>query len=169
MGKPELLLQHFDEWMVRWKHFQSPADFQIEKSAQKRRQRNYGITAAVFTAAVTYTAAPSTINRVFSAPHFFDFGADAMIKHSIRDFVNGRRRYTPNGYGRLLAIALPTYTSICVLEHMNEKKRLEQYKTVESVFGEQFRRYAKDGKIEEFLAVNITAPLPEAEAGVYPQ
>jgi hypothetical protein len=164
MGKPELLLQHFDEWMIRWKHFQSEDDFKIEKAAQSRRQRNYALTTAVFGSAVAYTAAPATINRIFSAPHFFDFGLDVTIKHTIRDFLNGRRRYTPNGYGRLLAIALPTFTTVCVLEHLSEGKRVKDYKKVESVFGEQFRRYCKNGKMDEYMPINIKAPLPKEEA-----
>lgn len=164
MSKPELTMQHVDEWMIRWRHYQTEEDWKIEKAFQARRQRNYGITAAVFTGATLYTAGPATINRIFGAPHFFDMGVDVAVKDTLRNFINGRRRFTPNGYGRIASIVLPTYLTVCALEHFNGKKRLEEYKKVETVFGEQTRRFIKNGKIDEFLAVNIKATLPANEA-----
>jgi hypothetical protein len=168
-SKPELLQQQLDEWMIRWRHFQTYEDYQIEKRAQSRRQRNYTLAGAVFGLSTIYTASPSTVKRCLSAPHFFDMGIDVTIKHGLRDFVNGYRRWTPNGYGRVLAIAVPTYLTACLLEHQSAKKRMNDYLAAETVFGEQARRYVKNGKIEEFLAINIGATLPATEAVIMPK
>ena len=156
-AKPELVLQHLDEWMVRWKHFQTEADWKIELDAQKRRQRNYGLTIGAFTATYLYTMAPSTVNRYFGAPHFFDIGVDVAIKDFLRTTINSQRRWTPNGYARIAANFTVPFLTISFLEHSSEKKRLGQYLQIESVFGEQARRLVKNGKIEEFLAPNVNA------------
>ena len=104
LGKPDLILQELDEWMIRWRRFQTTDDLKIEQTRQNYRQRNYGISLGVFTLATGYTAAPSTINRIFGPPHFFDFGIDVQIKEGLRSLLNSRRRYTPNGLGRILCI-----------------------------------------------------------------
>lgn len=166
-SKPELVLQDFDEWMIRWKHYQTESDFNIEVGRMKSRHFNYGVTGSVFLASVAYTAAPSTINRIFGAPHFFDFGVDVTIKETLRSTINSRRRFTPNGLARALTVFVPTYLTIAFLEHRGEKARLQQYLKQETVFGEQCRRFVKNGKIEEFLAVNVKATLPATEAVVY--
>jgi alpha-L-arabinofuranosidase len=154
-SKPELVLQHLDEWMIRWKHFQTEDDWKIELAAQKRRQTNYGITGAVFVGSYLYTMAPATVNRWFGAPHFFNIGVDVAIKDFIRTTVNGQRRYTPTGYGRIAFNFIVPFVTISLLEHRSEKKRLNDYVKVESTFGEQARRLVKTGHIEEFLAPNV--------------
>jgi hypothetical protein len=167
ISKPELVLQELDEWMLRWRHYQSEQDFNTEVARVKSRQWNYAISGGVFLASGLYTAAPATINRVFGPPHFFDFGVDAQIKDSIRTFINSRRRFTPNGLGRIASIFVPTFLTVAVLEHRAESARLNTYLKAETVFGEQARRRVKTGKIEEFLAVNVKGSLPAKEAVVY--
>ena len=166
-NKVELIQQETDEWMLRWRRFQTFEDYQIEKNCQNRRSRNFKLSAALAGGLWLYTAAPSTINRMFGAPHTFDVGVDANIKESIRSTVNGVRRYTPNGYGRLLAVWAPTYFLFQFLESRSQVARMEEYLKIESVFGEQHRRRVANGKIDEFLAVNVQASLPKSEIVVY--
>ena len=166
--KTELVQQELDEWMIRWRHYQTMDDWNIEKRHQKRRQRNFGIAAATFVGLAIYTAAPATVKRVLSPPHFFDIGFDAAIKTRLRDTINGVRRYTPNGYGRILCTYVPTYFVFQWLERRCQITRMKEYLKVETVFGEQHRRRITTGKIEEFLAVRIQASVPESEAVVYP-
>jgi len=123
-SKPELLQQHLDEWMIRWRHFQTYDDFKIEKRAQTRRQRAYVIATGVFGFMTVYTAAPATVKRCLSAPHFFDMGIDVAIKHGLRDTINSYRRWTPNGYGRVLGIAVPTFLTVALLEHRSQQQHL---------------------------------------------
>ena len=156
INKPELILQELDQWMIRWKHFQTEADWQIELAAQKRRQMNYGITAAVGGANFLWSMSPSTANRWFGAPHFFNIGIDVQIKDFIRNTLNSRRRFTPMGYGRMALLFTVPFVTLSVLEHRGEKARLQEYLKVESAFGEQARRLVKNGKIEEFLCPNVT-------------
>ena len=156
-SKPELTLHFLDDWMIRWKHFQTEADWKIELAAQKRRQMNYGITGTLGLGCWLYTLSPSTVNRWFGAPHFFNIGADVAVKDFIRNTLNGRRRFTPNGYGRIAFNFVVPFTSICLLEHRSEKIRMNDYLKAETVFGEQARRLVKSGKIEEFLCPNIGA------------
>lgn len=169
MGKPELVLQNLDEWMIRWKHFQTKSDWEIEQRAQCRRQRNYAVGAGTLVCSWLYTAAPSTVNRIFSAPHFFDMGIDVAIKDGLRNFLNSRRRFTPNGYGRLGAVFVPPYLVLAFLEHRGEQGRLNEYLAAETAFGEQARRLVKNGKLEEFLCPNVGATLPEKERVVMVQ
>lgn len=164
MGKPELQLQYLDEWMIRWKKFQTESDWNLEKGRQSRRKRNFLLSALVGGALTMYTAGTATIKRQFGPPHFFDVGFDAKIKNSIVQFMTSRPRYTPQGYGRLLVVGLPTYLTFAFLEHRAEASRLNKYLHQDTVFGEQARRLVKTGKIEEYLPVNIQASLPEKEA-----
>jgi hypothetical protein len=166
-SKTELIQQETDEWMLRWRRFQTYEDFQIEKRLQSRRQRNFGVAGAVLAAAWTFTAAPSTINRMFGPPHTFDVGVDAQIKESIRSTINGVRRWTPNGYGRLLAVWVPTYLAFYALERQSQVTRMGDYLKAETIFGEQHRRRVNDGKLDEFLCVNVQATLPKADAVIY--
>ncbi len=168
-NKVELVQQESDEWMIRWRRYQSFEDYQIEKRAQARRGFNFKLSAALCGGLWLYTAAPSTVNRMFGAPHTFDIGVDAQIKESIRSTVNGVRRYTPNGYGRLFTVLAPTYFVFQFLEGRSQITRMNDYLKAETVFGEQHRRRIANGKIDEFLAVNIQAPLPKNEAVVYAQ
>jgi hypothetical protein len=156
-AKPELLLQNLDEWMIRWKHFQTEADWKIELAAQQRRQMNYGITGVVGVSTFLYTMSPSTANRWFGAPHFFNIGPDVAVKDFLRNTLNSRRRYTPNGYGRMAFNFFFPFMTIAVLEHRSEKIRMQDYLKAETTFGEQARRLVKNGKLEEFLAPNIGA------------
>ena len=162
-SKTELVQQETDEWMIRWRRYQHYDDYQIEKQHQARRQRNMYISGGICAALWVYTAAPATINRMFGAPHTFDIGVDATIKESIRSTINCCRRWTPNGYGRLLAVLAPTYFSFQYLERSSQITRMNAYLKAETVFGEQHRRRIENGKIDEFLAVNIQAPLSKAE------
>lgn len=158
-SKPELVLQHLDEWMIRWKHFQTEADWKIELAAQKRRQFNYGVAGSIFVGCWFYTMTPATVTRYFSAPHFFNIGIDVAIKDTIRTTLNSTRRYTPPGFARIMFNGFFPYVAVVALEHRSEKKRLNDYLNVESTFGEQARRLVKTGKIEEFLAPNIGTTL----------
>lgn len=163
MVKAELVLQELDEWMIRWRRFQTYEDFQIEKRSQTRRQNNYTLTGGVLVATTLWTAGPSTIARWFGAPHFFDIGVDAQIKGGLCQFFNNKYRWTPTGYGRIFAIGIPTFLTLAVTEHYNQVRRLNEYTASRSVFGEQARRLVKTGKCEEFLALNIGATMPETE------
>lgn len=167
--KLELKQQETDEWMIRWRRYQSQDDYAIEKKHQARRQRNFWIVGIDIAALWTATAAPATINRMFGAPHTLDIGIDAQIKESIRSTINCCRRWTPNGYGRLLAVLAPTYFTFQWLEARSQVQRMNDYIAADTVFGEQHRRYLKTGKCDEFLAVNIKAPLPKQEAVIYAQ
>ena len=169
MSKVELKAQYFDEWMIRWRRYQAVSDWEIETRSQARRERNYLISGTLSAAAGFYTMAPSTVNRVFGEINFFDNGFDSRIKNSIRSFLNGQRRWTPNGYLRIASIIAPGYVAVVGLERLNENKRWAEYLRQETVFGEQARRYEKSGKIEEFFAINIRAPLPEADRCVLPK
>jgi len=166
-NKVELIQQETDEWMIRWRRFQSFEDYQIEKNHQARRGRNFKIATGMVAGLWLYTAAPSTVNRMFGAPHTFDVGVDANIKESIRSTVNGCRRFTPNGYGRLLTVFGPSYFVFQFLESRSQIARMEEYLKIESVFGEQHRRRIANGKIDEFLCVNVQASLPKEETVVY--
>lgn len=165
-NKVELKLQHFDDWMIRNRHWQHRSDWEIETTRQYQRQRNMVLSGAVGLASAAYTMAPSTVNRWFGEPHFFDNGIDSAIKTKIRDTINGTRRFTPNGYGRVLAIGVPTYAVFAALEHYAEVGRWGKYLKQQTVFGEQARRFYKTGVIEEMLAANIGAPLPDHERQV---
>lgn len=169
MGKPELVLQHLDEWMIRWRHFQHEDDWKIEKSRQSSRKFNYGLSLGVLGAAGMYSMGRATVNRTFGAPHFFDIGVDVQAKTFIKNTLNGCRRYTPMGYGRVLFMGVPAYLTLYFTEHRAEQKRLDSYLASNTVFGEQARRLVKTGKIEEMLAIKIKAPLPEKEMVIYPQ
>lgn len=164
MGKPELVLQHLDEWMIRWKKFQTEGDWNIELRRQQARKRNFLISSGVCGALTMYTAGPATIKRQFGPPHFFDIGLDVKIKNSIMNYMLTSNRYTPTGYGRFLVVGIPTYFIFAFLEHRYETKRLRAYLQQPTVFGEQARRLVNTGKIEEYLPVNIQATLPEEEA-----
>lgn len=163
MGKPELKLQYLDEWMVRWKKFQTESDWKIEKSRQWWRKFDMVCAAGVAGVLTMYTAGNATIRRQFGPPHFFDMGYDVRFKEAVVQHFTSGWRYTPQGYGRLAIIAIPTYVVFAVLEHQREKKRLKKYLRQQTVFGEQARRLIATGKIEEFLPVNIHATLPEVE------
>eukprot|EP00758_Cryptobia_borreli_P015047 Tbor_TRINITY_DN5983_c1_g6::TRINITY_DN5983_c1_g6_i1::g.18656::m.18656 len=168
MGKPELVLQHLDEWMIRWRHFQSQDDWRIEKDREFTRRLNYGIGIGIAGSMGMYTMAPATVNRIFGPPHFFDIGIDVEWKNFVRRTLNGTRRYCPNGYGRVLFMGIPTYIAVAALEHFAESNRLNKYLKADTVFGEQARRLVNTGKIEEMLAVRLQAPLPENEMKIYP-
>ena len=168
MGKPELTLMHLDAWMLRWRHYQSHEDWQVEVSRQKRRQFDIGVALFIAGSASLYTTSIATGKRWFSAPHFFDIGVDVAVKTFIRDkIILGHRRYTPGGYGRLAIVALPTYFTFVSLEHWAESSRLQTYLAADTVFGEQARRFVSTGKIEEFLPINIKAPVPNNEKVIY--
>eukprot|EP00796_Vickermania_ingenoplastis_P008739 gene8739-6145_t len=163
MGKPELQLQYLDEWMIRWKKFQTESDWRIEKNRQWWRKFDLFASAGVAGALTLYTAGTATLRRQFGPPHFFDIGLDARIKANILEYMTSSRRYTPQGYGRLLVVGIPTYLTFAVLEHRREKVRLRKYLRQQTVFGEQARRLISTGKIEEYLPVNIQATLPEED------
>ena len=165
-SKPELILAPLDQWMMRWKHYQTESDWQIEVDRQKQRQWNYRFGLATFAVTGIATAGRATINRVTGPPHFFDMGIDVAAKTAFRNFVNRQWRYTPTGYGRVVVIGVPTYIVIAGLEHVRETQRLQMYLKQETVFGEQARRYVASGKIEEFLPVRIQATLPAEEAKI---
>eukprot|EP00331_Platyophrya_macrostoma_P013988 CAMPEP_0176431924 /NCGR_PEP_ID=MMETSP0127-20121128/15084_1 /TAXON_ID=938130 /ORGANISM="Platyophrya macrostoma, Strain WH" /LENGTH=170 /DNA_ID=CAMNT_0017813989 /DNA_START=32 /DNA_END=544 /DNA_ORIENTATION=- len=167
MSKPELKLQQLDEWMIRWRKYQTESDWQIEKNRQWWRQTNMGIAGAVFTATGLWTAGNATVNRWFGAPHFFDFGIDVAIKNKFREVLTSTPRYTPQGYGRVVVVGLPTYMAFVLLEHWQEGRRWNAYLKQNTVFGEQARRYANTGKIQEFLPVDIKATIPESQKAVY--
>lgn len=169
-SKIELYQQYHDEWMIRFKRYQTSEDFKIELASQSTRQRNYFIGATTAFSLWVYTQAPAAVNRRFSEPHFFDAGIDARAKEFCRSALNGTRRYTPNGWMRWVTIGLPTYVAVATLEHSNAKTRWNAYLEADTVFGEQARRMQKNGldtPLEEYLAVNIKATLPEADAKVY--
>lgn len=163
MGKPELLLQHLDEWMVRWKKFQTRDDWNIECVRQKQRKFNFLSSCALGGVLTMYTAGPATIKRQFGPPHFFDIGIDVKIKEAISRFMLSKKRYCPTGYGRLLVVGIPTYFFFALSEHVAERNRLRSYVAQPTVFGEQARRLLSTGKIEEYLPVNIHATLTEEE------
>lgn len=164
MGKPELQLQYLDEWMIRWKKFQTEEDWNIEKSRQRKRKFNFCFSGLVAGALTLYSSGDATIKRQFGPPHFFDIGIDAKIKQCVVDTMTSRPRYTPQGYGRLLLVGLPTYITFVCMEHWAERNRLRKYLRQNTVFGEQARRLVNTGKIEEYLPVNIKATLPQAES-----
>lgn len=122
-----------------------------------------GIAFSVFVLSGLWTAGTATVNRWFGAPHFFDIGFDVAIKNKIRNTLNSTYRYTPQGFGRVAIIGLPTYFTFIGLEHWQEGRRLSAYLQQKTVFGEQARRFVNTGKIEEFLPVNIKASLPESQ------
>ena len=163
----ELHLQHFDEWMIRWKRYQSEEDWNIEKRCQERRQMNYGVSLGLMAFTWVYTSAPSTIHRWFSPPHYFDIGVDAAIKDMLRKSINGHKRYSPVGHMKFAVTFGVPFLYLAFMDHRSEGIREEDYAGAKTVFGEQFRRYRKTGKIEEFLPVNMKAPLPEDDLVVY--
>ncbi|CAD2215556.1 hypothetical protein AGDE_05004 [Angomonas deanei] len=165
--KVELTLQYLDEWMLRWRKFQTESDWQIEKNRQWWRKADLVAGAGVMGSLVLLTSGSATIRRQFGAPHFFDIGVDVAIKNTVTNTLTSRWRYTPQGYGRLLVVGIPTYITFFGLEHFNERRRLRAYLRQNTVFGEQARRLVKDGKIEEFLPVNIKATVNKKEGGIY--
>ncbi|CAJ1989929.1 protein of unknown function - conserved [Leishmania donovani] len=165
--KVELTMQYLDEWMLRWRKFQTESDWQIEKNRQWWRQANIVTAGAVMGGLVMYTAGAATIRRQFGAPHFFDVGVDAKIKEAICDTMTSRWRYTPQGYGRLMLVGLPTFFVFAISEHIQERRRLRAYVRQNTVFGEQARRLVQNGKIEEYLAVDIKASLPQNQSQLY--
>eukprot|EP00759_Apiculatamorpha_spiralis_P012873 PhF_6_TR19728/c0_g1_i1/m.28793 len=166
-SKVEIKLQNFDEWMIRWRKFQTIEDWNIEKAAQSTRQRNYVATGALGVWLGAYTAAPSTLQRIFGPPHFFDAGFDVALKANLLNFFNGRRRFTPNGWGRAAVVGIPPFLLLAVLQHSAETTRWNAYLRQPTVFGEQARRYNQTGKIEEFLGINLQATLPDNERVIY--
>ncbi|CCW61001.1 unnamed protein product [Phytomonas sp. EM1] len=165
--KVELTLQFLDEWMLRWRKFQTESDWRIEKNRQWWRQVNIGITAMVLGGLTLYTSGIATLKRQFGPPHFFDVGVDVRLKQYICNTLASRPRYTPTGYGRLLVVGIPTYFTFVILEHIQERRRLRRYLAQNTVFGEQARRLLNTSKIEEFLPVNIQATLPPNESKIY--
>jgi hypothetical protein len=165
--KVELTLQYLDEWMLRWRKFQTESDWQIEKNRQWWRRANIVTAGAVMGAMTMYTAGAATIRRQFGAPHFFDIGIDARIKDAVTQAMTSRWRYTPQGYGRLLVVGVPTFLTFAVGEHVQERRRLRAYVRQNTVFGEQARRLVETGKIEEYLPVNIQATLPANQKQLY--
>jgi hypothetical protein len=167
--KVELFFQHFDEWMIRWRKYQTKEDWEIELRRQQARKRNYVCTAGVVGASALWTAAPGTIIRITNKPDFFDIGYDTQLKAWVRKTLNGAPRWTPNGYGRIGAIFVPALLTISLLERRSENARLNDYLQAKTVFGEQCRRFKSTGKIEEFLPVNIKASVPEEDLIILPQ
>lgn len=165
--KVEIKMQYLDEWMLRWRKFQTESDWHIEKNRQWWRQTNLLIGGTVMSSLVVYTAGTATIKRWFGAPHFFDVGFDAKLKETLCKTITSRWRPTPQGYGRLMAVAVPTYIVFFGLEHLAERRRLRQYLKQNTVFGEQARRLVETGKIEEYLAVNVQATLPQSQKRLY--
>lgn len=165
--KPELQLQYLDEWMLRWRKFQTESDWHIEKNRQWWRRADIVLSGLTFGALGLYTSGTATLRRQLGAPHFFDMGLDSKIKQSVFETVTSRRRYTPQGYGRLLFIGVPTYLTFITLEHYQERRRYRAYLEQDTVFGEQARRLLATGKIEEYLPVNIQATIPKSEVSVY--
>lgn len=166
-SKPELNLLLLDNWMIRWKRFQSESDYAIEKRRASQRHRNYFLAGSTWAGIYLYTASPSTVARWFSAPHFFDIGVDATIKGNILKFLQSHRRYTPTGWMRTVCVVLPSYFLVAATEHMAEKGRWNAYIAQKTVFGEQARRLQNTGKIEDMLPINIKAPLPEKDSAIY--
>ena len=171
MSKIEITMQYFDEWMLRWRHYQTVQDWEIEKCRQWWRRFDYTAGATVGGAMGLYTIGHGTVRRWWGpqGPHFFDNGVDRSFKDFMYNKFIGTQRYAPKGWGRVLAIGLPMYMTIVTLEHKADIRRNEQYLKAETAFGEQARRYAKTGKIEEMLCVNIQASLPENERVIYGQ
>ncbi|KPA73463.1 putative mitochondrial hypothetical protein [Leptomonas pyrrhocoris] len=165
--KVELTMQYLDEWMLRWRKFQTESDWEIEKNRQWWRRTNIVVSAAVMGALTMYTAGTATIRRQFGPPHFFDIGIDVRIKESVTQFMTSRWRYTPQGYGRLLVVGAPTFIVFATAEHIQERRRLRAYVLQNTVFGEQARRLVETGKIEEYLPVNIKATLPQNQRQLY--
>ena len=168
MVKPELKLQYLDDWMIRWRRFQTVEDFNIELQAQRNRQRNYGCALALAGGISVYTTAPTVIRRYFGPVHFFDFGADVWIKQKLIQFINSRPRYCPNGYGRILIIGVPPYILVSFLQHFDEKARWQKYLNQPTIFGEQARNLEKTGAIEEMLPVNRRASVSPKDQVLFP-
>ncbi|EAN93234.1 putative Mitochondrial ATP synthase subunit [Trypanosoma cruzi] len=167
MTKYELKLQYFDEWMMRWRKFQTDSDWTIEKNRQWWRQCNMALSAVLFGSLVVYTSGTATLKRQYGLPHFFDVGIDGQIKQTVLQTLTSRWRYTPQGYGRVLLTGIPTYTLFVLLEHYQERRRMHLYVAQNTVFGEQMRRFLNTGKIEEYLAVNIKGSLPPSQRSIY--
>ncbi|KAG8348153.1 hypothetical protein ERJ75_000209200 [Trypanosoma vivax] len=167
MTKYELKMQFFDEWMIRWRKFQTESDWEIEKDRQWWRRFNMGASGALFGGLVLLTAGTATLKRQYGLPHFFDVGVDAQLKQNVLQYLTSRWRYTPQGYGRVLLTGVPTYALFISLEHYQEKRRMWRYLHQETVFGEQMRRLHLTGKIEEYLPVNIKATIPASEQAIY--
>nr|CCC94739.1 conserved hypothetical protein [Trypanosoma congolense IL3000] len=167
MTKYELKLQYFDEWMIRWRKFQTESDWEIEKNRQWWRRFNMVFSGTILSGLCVCTAGTATIRRQYGLPHFFDVGFDGQIKSNILRTLTSRWRYTPQGYGRLLITGVPTYIAFVFMEHRSERRRMNQYLRQNTVFGEQMRRFQKTGKIEEYLPVNIKATLPASQQAIY--
>ena len=163
IAKPEIKLQFLDDWMIRWRRFQTVEDFAIEIEAQRTRQWNYFLTALCAFGMAGYTTAPSVIQRYFGPPHTFDFGFDTWLKAKIIEFMNGRRRWCPNGYGRIAAIVFPPFVLLATLQHFSEAKRWEKYLKQKTIFGEQARIIEKEGRLIEMLPVNRGATVTNTD------
>mmetsp|Transcript_493 Transcript_493/g.832 ORF Transcript_493/g.832 Transcript_493/m.832 type:complete len:173 (-) Transcript_493:26-544(-) len=156
--KPEIKLQYLDDWMIRWRRFQTKEDFAIEQKCQRKRQLNYLATFLLGGSIGLYTAAPSTIKRYFGPPHFFDIGVDVWMKKKLALFFNSRLRYCPNGWGRIIVICFPSFLLISTLQHYAEKARWESYLKQKTVFGQQARIIEETGRVIEMLPVNDNPP-----------
>ncbi|CBH17018.1 hypothetical protein, conserved [Trypanosoma brucei gambiense DAL972] len=167
MTKYELKMQYFDEWMIRWRKFQTESDWEIEKGRQWWRRFNMAVSGALFCGLVLYTSGTATLKRQYGLPHFFDIGVDGQAKETMLKTLTSRWRYTPQGYGRVLITGVPTYILFVTLEHYRERRRMQQYLQQNTVFGEQMRRLLSTGKIEEYLPVNIKATLPASQQAIY--
>ena len=127
MGKPEIVLQHLDEWMIRWRKYQTESDWNIEMNRQWWRQTNIGIAGSVFLLTGFFTTGVATAKRQYGAPHFFDMGVDVAIKNKLKSMLTSFPRYTPQGFGRVAVVGLPTYAVFVSLEHWQEGRRLQKY------------------------------------------
>ena len=167
--KPELLFEPLDEWFVRWRHFQTKQDWMIELRVQHRRRRSYLGCALVTALFAGLTTPYSVYERIFSPPHFFDIGYDEKIKTFLKKWLRTKRWWCPNGHMRSFVVFGPAYCTLVTLEHWNQQRRLKDYLVSKTIFGEQTRRYFQTGMIEEFLAVNLKATVPESEKKVMVQ
>ncbi len=155
-NKPELILSNFDAWMLRWKHYQSESDWDIEMNRQQQRQNSYKAGLVTLFGTSAYTCGRATIKRIFGPPHLYDIPAfDIAIKNACKNFMLKSWRYTPMGFGRLICTCVPTYIVVAGLEHYHEGQRLQAYLKQDTVFGEQCRRYVNTGKLEEFIGPRV--------------
>ncbi|EPY40124.1 hypothetical protein AGDE_03804 [Angomonas deanei] len=66
--KVELTLQYLDEWMLRWRKFQTESDWQIEKNRQWWRKADLVAGAGVMGSLVLLTSGSATIRRQVRCP-----------------------------------------------------------------------------------------------------
>jgi len=165
--KVEFQLAFLDEWMIRWKHFQTLSDYQIEESRAKSRRFAYAGSSVWLFSSYVWTAGNATVRRWTGHQNFFDIGFDGAAKASVRKVLLAQKRYTPTGWGRVLFMLAPPLLFSATVEHNAEVRRWNAYLKQETVFGEQARRFEKTGVIEEFLCANIKASLPPAEAKLF--